>query len=178
MIHDNLGALGGVIERLEGRWVSPVKSDGRFYDWVPLPVAEFLAGLRVCSERLVDRHRHWPPEGFRFLDVGSGIGTKMVLASALGYAVTGVELRPEYAEASRELCPEAEVVCADAFEWSGYGTADVVYSYRPCLDLEDQAGLTKRIVAEMKPGALLFLAGGPDPEGLEVVSGAFGVWVT
>ncbi len=101
----------------------------------------------------------------RFLDVGCGIGTKLLLARFLGWGdVTGIELRPEYGEVARRLCPEADVFVADAFEWDGYGEFDVVFMYRPCIPDDLERHLEDRVLSLMKPNAHAFF-GQPVVEG-------------
>jgi len=148
--------------------------EDRFFAWHALPLREWFAGMVAARNYLIDRNRCWTGSE-SFLDVGSGYGTKLALAAEMGWRVQGVERHGPYREVSRRLFPEIPVVVAEAASFGGYSGFDLVYSYRLCVDLEDQRRLTDHIVSEMAPGGLLFLAGGPDPVGLRHVTGQ--VWV-
>lgn len=131
-----------------------------FYGYEPLPLAPFIAALEIARSLI--------PNG-RFLDVGCGIGTKLLLAHYLGWAdVTGVELRPEYAGPARRLMPEATIVEADAFGWDGYNEFDVVYSYRLCVPDDLEIALEERIASLCRPGTLLILPMGLTKPGVSV----------
>ena len=112
--------------------------------------------------------------GKRFLDVGSGLGTKLHLARILGFDAHGLELRGHYADASRELFSDCPVTVGDASAFSDYDAFDVVYCYRPCVDPDEQTRLNRLISERMATGALFFSAGGPWPDWLDHVGGQ--VW--
>lgn len=154
---DPMQAMGEVVDRLQSRWVPEIEESEEYFDWEPLSEWEFFAGLGVVHKHVVETQHCWPE--MRFMDVGCGIGTKLLLARWSGYAeIVGLERRPEFADVARVLAPEAKVVVADAFDYT-YGGFDVVYSFRLCRDLERQHELTRHIVASMSKGAYLFLAG-------------------
>lgn len=159
VVHDPTLALDQTLTRLEAGWFTPHGDDTGF-DLHPLPMREFLAGMAACGEP------------GRFIDLGCGVGTKLLVAHLLGWAVVGVERHADYADAARRLVPEATVVTGDVLDVSLDGF-DVVYSYRLMVDLDAQHELNRRIVARMRPGALFFCAGS-DPVGLEPVG--LSVW--
>lgn len=174
MASGDWGAVGRLIERFEAAFTPPLSeiTDG-FYSWVSLPLTDFLAGMRVAQQYLIDRDR-W--DGRRvFLDVGCGIGSKLVLASELGWRTAGIEMYPAYVESACALCPSTPIYQVNAFDFAEYGRADLVYSYRLCASDEEQERLTAHIIGQMEPLSLLFLARCPDPEGLEPLGE--GVWV-
>jgi trans-aconitate methyltransferase len=97
-------------------------------------------------------------QGPRFLDVGCGPGTKMLLASRFfGLDAAGIEISPEMAGAAQAHGP---VTTGDALQVPAgtYGQFDLIWLYRPFRDPELEEKLEARIMDEMKPGAIL--AGG------------------
>ena len=148
MTPEELDALDGVLRRLEEPWLPPSPDESVHYGYEPLGLAEFLAGLEVCAAHT---------QGRRFLDLGCGIGRSMLLALLMGWDVTGVEHHRPYAEVARRLVPEATVVEREAEEFEGYAAFDVVYSFRLCVEDEDQRGLERLIVSRMRPGSIVFL---------------------
>jgi SAM-dependent methyltransferase len=150
---NDIGAVSALVERLEQQILPEVKNDPQFYRWVPLPLGEFLSGMQVVTQALIEERKCF--DAPTFLDAGCGIGSKMFLAQALGYQVAGIEREPAYAAAA--ICSGVHI--ADATEWDGYGAYDVVYSYRLCVEEEQQSQLEKHIISNLKPGALFFCAG-------------------
>jgi SAM-dependent methyltransferase len=160
--HRSWAALEALVEHFESRVEPKGPPAGRFYGWQPLSLIDFLDGMDVAKDR------------GHFLDVGSGLGTKLKLADALGWAVEGLEIYEPYAEVSRQLFADFKVELGDAFDYQRYGSFDLVYCYRLCIASDDQDQLNHWIADQLKPGALFFSAGGPWPEWLEHVDGQ--VW--
>ena len=163
---DPMTAAQMLVENL-GLHLAPDDGDPDRYYWAPLPLVDFFAGMAICAEHAT---------GKRFLEIGSGIGTKLFVASAMGWDVRGVEVRANYATVSRNIFPQLPVYKSAAETYVGYDRVDVVYCYRPLKDAEAQARLNRLIADRMRPGALLFSAGGPYPDWLEHISGE--VWRT
>lgn len=140
-------------------------SDDSTYGWEPNSLINFFAGLAACREHT---------QGNKLLIVGSGLGRFAALAGRLGWLVKGIEIRASFTEISHELYPEIPVQVADAFDYDEYDQFDVVYYYRPLVSSDEQAQLNSMIISRMRPGALLFASGGPDPVGLEPIG--YQVW--
>jgi SAM-dependent methyltransferase len=121
-----------------------------YLPFMPYQIADFCAVLIDCIAETT---------GPKFLDVGCGTGTKMVLARELfGLEVQGIERDTEMAAraASRGL-----VTAGDALWMRGsnfYGQFDIIWLYRPFRDADKEDELETVIKAEMKHGAIL--AGG------------------
>jgi SAM-dependent methyltransferase len=172
------GALGRLVERLEKVMTPAVELDANeaddYFAYVPYPLGLFLEGLHTAGHYLAATDR-WPAHS-QFLDVGCGIGTKMALASFLGWRVKGIELHEEYLKVCRRLVPSAPLIQANAFDLTdAYAYADLVYSYRLCQDEDEQMRLARHLTKHMAPGALLFLVGCPDPDWLGKPLGP-GLW--
>jgi SAM-dependent methyltransferase len=136
------------------------KTRGASYGWEPLPVVDFLREMDIVGRG----------ESRRFLDVGSGIGEKLALAGLLGFAPQGIEIDPELAYHSRRFFPyPVEVV--DAYDFRSYHRYDVIYCYRPMIEVSDQVELNSVIAERMNPGALFVSVGGPWPKELNRVDG-------
>jgi SAM-dependent methyltransferase len=141
--------------RVPGQKPDPVHNP-----WMPFQMAEFVAIMAECVAQ---------SEGNDFLDVGSGIGTKLQVAEDLfGLEVCGVEYDPtmhEHANDSGRF-----TVLQDALEFPHYGTFDIIWMYRPFRDPLAQAILEHKIYEAMQPGAII--AGAAlcaPPNGFELV---------
>ena len=154
----NWQTIGTLVETLEAQQLPDPPPEDEWYGWEPLPL--------LASVSIVSPSRKSGASG-RFLDVGS----KLALASALGWEAHGIERHAPYARISRRLFPDCEVVDGDAREFDGYGDFDAVYCYRLAREESDQAALNAHIVEHMRPGALFWCVGPPWPEGLERVGG-------
>lgn len=98
--------------------------------------------------------------GARFLDVGSGGGTKVFLASHYFDRCDGLEYDPGYAAAGdrtmRILAPEAcRVLHGDGLTFEHYGEYDVIYFYRPLNDDAMLHRLEQRILSQARPGTIV-----------------------
>lgn len=155
--HDSITALHQVLCRLEESLVgSPVDENG-FFGYHPLPLTEFLRGMEELGE----------PRG-RFLDLGCGLGTKLLLAHYLGWSeLAGVEHEPVLAFRAELIVPEATIYQTDAccFDCAGF---DAIYTYRLCQDLGRQDALGRHIARTADPGTLVFYAGADLPAGAHV----------
>ena len=148
-----------LLDRLESAVSPPLPDETRFYGWQPLPLIDFYRGLDVIG----------PGAGRSFLDVGSGIGSKLSLASQSGFAPEGIERHAAYVQTSLGLFPDLPVTLGTADAFDRYDAFDVVYCYRPCVDPNEQTRLNHLISDRMRPGALFFSAGGPYPDWLTLL---------
>ncbi len=123
--------------------------DARYTPWMPNPSwPDYVA---LLAEAMPD------VEGPRFLEVGCGIGTRMLIAREMfGLDVSGIERVPEYVAQAKELGLSVE--CIDALGWEGYGTFDVVWLNRPFRDPEMELALEGQIWAEVEPGTVVLCA--------------------
>lgn len=95
-----------------------------------------------------------------FLDVGCGIGLKLVSAAAFFDGVAGIELDPGYAERARAFLtaaalPKSRIVQCDAREFGQYGEFEVIYLFRPLEGRDEMAALEARIGEGLAPGTLV-----------------------
>lgn len=145
--------------RLEKRWIPQVSGKGRehSFPYVPYPLGLFFSALQTARTHFMqfDQERTEPR---RFLDVGCGIGTKVVLACQLGWSGDGLDFVPEYVEAARELVTNgSRIFQANALQFGEYESYDLVYAYRPLMTDERMAELVAYICDNTRPGTLLYL---------------------
>jgi SAM-dependent methyltransferase len=170
---DALRAVQELWERFEANLMPPPPKDPdaiERFSYIPLALEPFLKGMALCREVLgLGRHR--------FLEVGSGIGTKAALAHALGFDAYGLEYHEPYVDVAHRLFPHVNYACGDARDpHLDYDEFDVVYCYRVAVNRDVQGKINRRIADDLHPGALFFSASGsgPYPEWLEHVDGL--VW--
>lgn len=135
---------------LERVWLKkvPEADDERHIPWVPFPIPEFIT---LCAAAVTEA------EGDNFLEIGCGIGTKMLLASTIfGLEAFGFDRNPAYVEQAQRL--GLRVSEADARTWKGYGDYDILWFNRPYRDPAEQAALEARVWAEVRPGAVVMCA--------------------
>lgn len=116
--------------------------------WMPYQPADFIG---IIWEALPEM------TGNYFLDVGCGPGTKMSIASELfGLDVQGVEIDAEMAAEASKLFP-GRIHQGDALLRSQffYDSHDFIWLYRPFRDAAHERFLENKIIAAMKPGAIL-----------------------
>jgi SAM-dependent methyltransferase len=116
-----------------------------------------LDGFRYLLQMV----RPFLPPAHSFLDLGAGIGTKVLIAAQLGYQAMGVEVVPAYLTKAREI--GANVAYGDVRSTSvrGFG---IVYLNHPLAVADEQADLEARIRAELSPGAALICVNSPSPK--------------
>lgn len=133
----------------EAQWFAQGDPRSPTNPWMPFQPADFLAILFDCVAEM---------RGRKFIDVGCGPGTKMLLADRLyGLEPEGIEISAEMAAAAEK---HGRVYHGDAGDtppgfYSGY---DLIWLYRPFRDPVLEQRLEARVMDEMKPGAIL--AGG------------------
>lgn len=161
-VHGQLLAYQHCFDRLHG-YFSPTPPHlyspeiGRHGD-VPYPFTGFFRLMQVVR-RLVLALGH---RSASFLDVGCGVGLKLVQAAEFFDVVHGFEFDPDRAAAAHLLVERSRRMhdrgfCADALTFDGYGDYDVIYAYKPLSDPELLQQMERRILAQVKPGCLLIL---------------------
>jgi hypothetical protein len=118
--------------------------------WMPFQLADFIA---ILSEVVIEAG------GIEFLEVGSGVGTKSLVARELfGLNISGIEYDETLVTVAAQR-GRGPVWQGDALAYPGrYDKADIIWMYRPFKDPVLQEQLEDRIYTEMKPGAIV--AGG------------------
>lgn len=129
--------------------------------WMPFQLADFIA---LMAEAMC------VTGGVNFLEVGSGVGTKSMIARHMfGLTTFGIEYDETLTTVARQKA-RGPVWHGDALTYpDSYGNYDIIWMYRPFRDPELQDQLETRIYKEMHPGAVLAGAG---------LENAPGGWIT
>jgi SAM-dependent methyltransferase len=135
--------------RLDRDWQRKVPEDDRRYaPWMPFSVPAFTA---LLAEAMPEA------DGDRFLDIGCGPGSKLLIArDVFGLDAHGFDRNGEYVAAARSLGLSAEI--ADAETYAGYGRPDILWFNRVARDPEIQARIEAAIWRGMGEGALVICA--------------------
>lgn len=135
--------------------VAGQKPDPIHNQWLPFQMADFIAIMAECVA---------VSGGDNFLDVRSGIGTKLAVAHDLfGLSAMGLERDSELAFYADEA--HRVTLTCDALEYKGYGDHDIIWLYRPYRDSLHQAKLEHKIYEEMNTGAIIASAWYEKPPG-------------
>ena len=135
------------VRQIERQWQKKVDVGDQqmFTGWMPSDVAQYLV---LLIEALAEA------PGGRFLEIGCGPGTKMMLARELfGLDVTGFDRVPEYVVAAKEQ--GLNVAECDAFDFQDYNKFDIVFFNRPFRDREVQCDLEKMVYSKIRRGAVV-----------------------
>lgn len=136
------------------------------YPFIPLAPHEFIHRMREAAIVYEALHplpaKQWRDEVINFVDVGGGIGTKVMLGSAvlrdnLLASVRGfnIEYNPQYCEVSNKLLQEGRTINKDArLIRKGYKEFDIIYFYCPMADSALQMELEKAIYDGSKEGSI------------------------
>ncbi len=171
------GAADAAFRRLH-RILNPLEQDAAAaeagaYGDIGLPQSRFVALAHAAYRVGLAQER----KTMDFLDVGCGMGLKLLTAAGFFDGVAGIELDPGYAERARDFLgaaalPKWTVVQGDARAFGSYGEFDVVYMFRPLEAQAAMAELEAHIVGGLAPGALVI---GPY-RGFEARHRALGLW--
>lgn len=152
--------------------------EGPFHGDIPLPMTRFQNLARAAARLLRAMER---PEPWSFLEVGCGLGLKLLAAQEQFASVTGIEYDPRRAAAAQAMMDRAHlhlteadhaaspwlrgtapqsrsvVHAGDALDFADYGSFDVIYAYRPIADHAMRTRLEQRIISEARPGTLMIM---------------------
>jgi SAM-dependent methyltransferase len=135
------------ITELEEAWIKrhpEIRQRDDVYGWEPYPAWAFesLLLIAMSSNRTG-----------AFLDVGSGIGTKVLIAQQLGLSACGIDMFPEYAAEADSI--GVRTILADVREFQGYDKFGIVYINHPLRDRDEEFKLERMIQEQMAVGAAL-----------------------
>ena len=122
----------------------------------------------------------------RFLDVGSGGGTKVLAATTVFDLCDGLEYEKSTVTTGRRLfelleIEQCKLIHGDALEFSNYQDYDVIYFYRPMKESDQMVEMEERIISQARPGTVLLTAGDlhiDDPRSKGVQRLTFNIYIT
>ena len=144
------------------------------FPYIPLPLNQFLEQLFKARSILnpdwvSQRYAHPQPS---FIDVGCGIGTKVLIARQFRLDYCGIEINKKYVEAARRLLGDytkKTILQGDARKHN-YSPYDIIYFYCPMrttykkdkqgnctteIDKTNELTLEERIITTAKVGAVI-----------------------
>ncbi len=150
-------------DRLHG-YFSPTPPDlyaavtGRHGD-LPYPFTGFLRLMQMIRRLALAMGRTGQVS---FLDMGCGVGLKLVQAAEFFDVVHGVEYDAERAEVAGSLIERSRraqdrATQGDALTFDDYGQYDVIYAYKPLSDPELLQAMERRMIAQARPDTILIL---------------------
>jgi 2-polyprenyl-3-methyl-5-hydroxy-6-metoxy-1,4-benzoquinol methylase len=147
------------------------QTDGPSWMFKPYPISPLGKLLWAVMEDMPNSKFNNPQTldplpRLRFLEVGCGIGAKMLMVEKIfGLTVLGFDYNPGYVSDANDLLTSrgcrAHAYVADALHedtLADYAEADIVYLNRPFVHLELQSKLEALVFNHMKPGAYIILA--------------------
>lgn len=157
-----LYAYQGAFYRLHD-YLSPPRPNPE--DWVgrhndiPLQFTLFAQLMQLARRTALALNRQAP---MTFLDVGCGVGLKVLqaaeffeVAQGLEYDATRVVVADRLIQHPRRV--KDGVFEGDALAYDGYGGFEVIYAYKPVSFEELLIRMEKRIVAQARPGTVLVM---------------------
>lgn len=141
------------------------------YTYIPLDESHFSQSIRL-AKRVLEKGKSSSPHSF--IDVGCGIGEKVILAGQafLQENCYGLEINAAYGKAARKLLNASfwnwetnpktpkwlsqHIIVGDGrtFDFSPFSC---IYAYRPMVEQENQDALLLQILTTMKVGSVLSL---------------------
>jgi protein-L-isoaspartate O-methyltransferase len=124
---------------------------------IPLSGAYFVNLLQAAYRISLAQSGKRP---LRFLDVGCGGGTKLMIAAHFFEHVDGLEYNAAFAENARRAlatvqAQSCQVIEGNALSFENYADYDIIYFYRPISDQVLLARMQDTILSQAKSGAII-----------------------
>lgn len=132
------------------------RTDDKAFRYIPLSPKVFIKQLRAATPFVPGRALGHTA---KFIDVGCGIGSKVLLADHADFGITakGIEFRKEYIELARRVAGNSDkIIHGDAFDHD-FKPYDIIYFYCPIHIPDQERKLEEHLFKTAKKGAL-FLA--------------------
>lgn len=117
------------------------------FDFVPFPCSAFV-DLLIEGYHFLGRDNTK-----KFIDIGCGLGTKVILACSL-FDAYGIDYDQKHVEKAKALGLN-RVGQADALTFDKYDLFDFIFYFRPIFDKDKYNQLEGMIYKSLKPGALV-----------------------
>lgn len=146
---DRLQASLRQARQLDREWIGKVPADDpECTPWMPFPMDAFVSMTYEAMPEI---------EGDRFLEIGCGAGSKLIVARDLfGLDAFGFDRVPAYVAAARSAGVNATV--DDARTFPGYRHADLIWCNRVFTHGPLQRGLEETVYEQAAQGTVLMCA--------------------
>lgn len=151
-----------LINYLESKFIDinetrdPKAEKAKCHKYIPARRSDFRTAISA-AHTLFQVVNGKPPQSF--LDVGCGLGTKLIMVNHAFRQIDGIEFDSGYAEKARELTKLRDdritIIETDALKFNGYQNYDIIYFYTPINDRKKQILLETRIIRRAKAGAII-----------------------
>jgi len=129
------------------------------YPFIPHTFLDIYYVLERIEKYFYDKNLGHPPT---FLDAGCGVGNIMLIADAVGFEASGIDLNPDLIEMAHHLLhnihPEPVLDIADILSYNKYNTFDVIYYFHPLRNGDMERVFEKKVEKEAKVGAIIIAA--------------------
>lgn len=137
---------------------NPEDHVGKYND-IPLPFSHFFRLIQLARRTALALGREAPVS---FLDVGCGVGLKVLQAAQVFEIAQGLEYDNSRVTVADQLVrrpyrPDDKVWQADALHYQGYAGHDVIYAYKPLSFHDLLVQMEQRIVEQARPGTVLVM---------------------
>ena len=138
------------------------------FKYIPLHHDKFIEQLCIALGLLLANDSS---KKLKFIDVGCGIGTKLMLAADISYNIVshGIEINAQYVAKAKKLmeCYNKKKLCGDNVRIDSeniilgdarkhdFSPYDILYFYCPMLDTAKQVELEAQLYKTAKEGALI-----------------------
>jgi hypothetical protein len=159
LAHDMINALVelerfiGFIVNQGGEHHYNASRDGN-YPFIPLNTRHFVDNLYKVKEYGI---RTKKPHPTQFVDFGCGVGTKLMVATHMGYESKGYELYDHYIKLAEQFrFPKCNIEQRDLLDpWTKFSHPIVAYYYCPIAESESQIVFEHMIEDALLPGSYL-----------------------
>jgi hypothetical protein len=139
---------------------NPQREDAFKYECfadIPLPMRYFGSLMATAYKICLAQKRGRP---LKFLDVGSGGGTKVLAAATCFEICHGLEYDDDYAAAGAQMLScvmpkRCKNIHGDGLKFEHYADYDVIYLYRPMRDPDLLREMENRIIETSRPGTII-----------------------
>jgi hypothetical protein len=169
-----LGSLVGAFEKYlaaDTNATMEARSKAGEYHFIPLDLPRFRDQFeRARMAALFHRGKVKNPPPLKFIDVGCGIGTKVLAAQVMSVygegaiEAYGIEKEARYVGVARGVMsvrvdkPAERIILGNALRHD-YSPYDIIYFYRPLCNPELQVKLEERIISTAKKGTIIMANG-------------------
>jgi hypothetical protein len=141
--------LINTLEKLEKQYISSIPYDEIKYNYIPYEIKVFLNILSDIYETTKDMKNP------KFIDIGCGIGTKVLIASNL-FDAYGIDCNQNLIDISKIIgCKNTS--CCDIFDYD-FSQFDILFYYRPFYDDKIYETFENKIYTETKVGSIIIAA--------------------